>query len=195
MTRVLVVCTGNICRSPLAEVLLRAQLDALGAGADVTVTSAGTRALVGHPMTRQAARQALEVGARTSDVARHTARQLDESLLAGADLVLAMTRAHRREIVQLRPQVLATTFTLREFARLAASVDPDTIPPASGDRLRPLLARIVAARGTTSGRQDPAGDDVADPYRRGDAAYQRATEQIAPAVAVAARLLSAARTR
>lgn len=194
MTRVLVVCTGNICRSPLTEALLRTRLSALGA--DANVRSAGTRALIGHGMTRRAARSALELGAREADVAGHSAMQLDESLLATSDLVLAMTRAHRREIVQMRPQTLALTFTLREFARLGARVNPDAIPwSTSDDRLQPLLDHVVAARGAVADRQDPALDDVADPYRRGGAAYQRAADEIAPAVEVVARLLSSVLTR
>lgn len=192
MTRVLVVCTGNICRSPMAEVLLRARLHAEGIGDRVSVSSVGTRAMIGQPMTRQAARQALDLGARWSDVVDHTARQLDEHALRTADLVLAMTRDHRRTIVQLRPQSVASTFTLREFVRLAASADLRfEADLGTDDRVRSLMTRIVAGRGAVAKPAEASENDVSDPYRRGDAAYRRAAEQISPAVDVVAGLLRA----
>ena len=113
MLELLTVCTGNICRSPLAEALLRERLAPL----DVRVSSAGTRALVGYGMTPEAAQLAADYG--VPEVAAHRARFLTEGLLETPDLILAMSREHRRAIVDLAPRRLRSTFTLREFARLA----------------------------------------------------------------------------
>ena len=114
---ILTVCSGNICRSPLAEQLLRAGL----AGIDgVTVGSAGTIAMVGAGMPAEA--KALAVRYGSTDAESHQARQLDEQAIRDADLVLGLAREHRRAVVELVPAATRRTFTLREFARLAASV-------------------------------------------------------------------------
>jgi protein-tyrosine phosphatase len=91
--RVLVVCTGNTCRSPMAEGILRARFEALGV--DAEVRSAGTFAVIGGP----AQPFAISTAARASlDISGHVARQLDADQVRWADTVLCMTRAHAREV-------------------------------------------------------------------------------------------------
>lgn len=90
--RVLVVCTGNICRSPIAEAVLRARLDDAGLGAAVAVDSGGTSAEEeGGPIDPRA-REVL--AAHGYPVPRHRARVVEPAWLAERDLVLAMTATH-----------------------------------------------------------------------------------------------------
>ncbi|MBG6214631.1 MAG: low molecular weight phosphatase family protein [Cryobacterium sp.] len=131
--RILLVCTGNICRSPLAEQLLRARLEALGLQADVQ--SAGTRAMVASPMTAEAAALSLTHGAHSTE---HAARQLTEHLVGAADLILTATRDHRREVVTLLPKATRYTFTLNQFARLVGAIaDPGGLENPAPNRPGP----------------------------------------------------------
>ncbi|MGE0220849.1 low molecular weight phosphatase family protein [Mycolicibacterium sp.] len=116
MLHLLFVCTGNICRSPLAERLAAAysvQLDIPG----LTTSSAGTRAVIAHPMHKNAALVLESLGGEPADFA---ARQLTSRIAAAADLILTMTRAHRDSVLELAPQKLRSTYTLTEAAQLAS---------------------------------------------------------------------------
>lgn len=190
---ILTVCTGNICRSPMGEVLLRSALKDV----DVRVHSAGTQALVGHEMTAQAKDLAVAHGADAADAAAHRARLIDVQVLQGADLVLTMAREHRSHSVQLAPAVLHRAFTVREFARLAATLSDDDVRggvsgagPEAGARLR-ALARLVAGQ-RASVPPAPDHDDVIDPYRRSQQTYDLSAAQLVPAVGEAARVIRAA---
>ncbi|MET0885783.1 MAG: low molecular weight phosphatase family protein [Mycetocola sp.] len=191
---ILTVCSGNICRSPLAEQLLRA---GLGSYPGVTVASAGTVGLVGEPMDERA--QQLAAGFGVTDAAKHVARELSAVQIAEADLVFAMSREHRRAIVQLHPRSSRYTFTIREFARIAAEVeDSDLIDAAllAADDVAGRFAVAVQAaaslRGIVTPLQDADDDDVIDPYRRSDDVYTLSGQQLAPAVIAALDLLNRA---
>ncbi|WP_206476935.1 low molecular weight phosphatase family protein [Microbacterium sp. KRD172] len=180
---ILTVCTGNICRSPMAEVLLRARLEPLG----VRVHSAGTHALVDHEMTGPAQALALESGARTADAAAHAARYLVEPYLLDADLVLAMAREHRSYAVKMVPSRMRRTFTVREFARLASTLGTDqaraAAEAAGADpkaRLAAVLQAVTDQRGLVP--TDPEDDDVIDPYRRSQETYAKSAAQLIPAL-------------
>ncbi|WP_333811262.1 hypothetical protein [Timonella senegalensis] len=104
---ILTVCTGNICRSPLGEQLL-----ALGLAnvPEVHVESAGTQALVGKGMTEQSQAIASSLGVAHPET--HASRQVTEDILDQANLIFAMSREHRRAIVELNPRVSPSASSL-----------------------------------------------------------------------------------
>ena len=188
--RILTVCTGNICRSPVAERLLQAGLDQAVPGGFV-VTSAGTRALVGEPIQPPSADIVRTFGGTAEGFA---ARQLTSRILRGVDLVLTMTSGHRGEVLQLDASLLKRTFTIREFARMLdvlddrAAASPEKAAPDGGDRLaanaafwRGLPARAAAVR-HLSLPADSSENDIIDPYRRGPEVYHQMEDELAPAI-------------
>lgn len=181
MFRILVVCSGNVCRSPIAERVLRAGFADIP---QIEVASAGTMALVGKPMPTQAADLAISLGA---DPTGHAARQLTAELVEAADLILVAAREHRSAIVTLVPRASRKTFTIREFARLAEGGEGwETILPSDapiGEALPGLVVELAARRGSLL-PVDPIDDDVIDPYRRDDTVYAQTGRELQPALAV-----------
>ncbi|NUS52919.1 MAG: low molecular weight phosphatase family protein, partial [Nocardioidaceae bacterium] len=152
--RILVVCIGNVCRSPLAEHLLRLRL--AGYDGRVDVRSAGIRALAGHPMDDLAAD---ELRRRGGDPSGFTARQATPAILGEADLVLTATRAIRSRVLEEAPRALKRTFTLPELAAIVGS-DGFLDPPATSTA--DLVARAASLRGAVT----VADYDVPDPIGR-----------------------------
>jgi len=175
-----VLCTGNICRSPLAEVLLADRL----ADLPVTVRSAGTRAVVGEPMAPPIAQS---VTARGLD-AGHAAVQLTRTHLVDADLVLGLAREHRRAAIELHPRVVRRAMTLLELVRIVEQQGASLAAEArateadAGARLREAVRLALAERGSTLPPTVPELDDVPDPWGRDDRAYATAVQQIVDAV-------------
>jgi protein-tyrosine phosphatase len=100
---ILVVCLGNVCRSPVAEFLFRRELG----DRDIRVSSAGLGALVGQPIDENAAALLKDSGV---DATEHRARQLEPAMLREADLVLAMERRHMNSMVRLAPEASGKVF-------------------------------------------------------------------------------------
>lgn len=178
---VLVVCTGNVCRSPLVERLLRPALGPAG----IRVGSAGTGALVGAAMDPRAAAR---LRAHGGDPAGFVARQLTPALVDEADLVLTATRAHRAAVVAMRPSALRHTFALLDFADLVADLPADRPAGLAQSSVRKVV--VVAARRRAVVPPRPAHlADVVDPYGRQDAVFDAMAEQVLAALPAVTRVL------
>jgi protein-tyrosine-phosphatase len=96
--RILLVCSGNTCRSPLAAALLAARLATTTDLADIVVESAGTGARDGEPASEGSSVVALEYGI---DLAAHRSRMISADMVQHSDLILAMSSAHLRHVIAL----------------------------------------------------------------------------------------------
>lgn len=187
---ILVVCTGNVCRSPLAEQLLAARLAA--AGITASVTSGGTAALVGQAMTQEASALSVRYGGVPD---RHVARQLTPSLIDDADLVLTATREHRAAVASLVPRSARRAYTLAEFARIAEFLESS---PEGAESLASVaspvdvIGAISMSRGFAAPPAWPTDDDIVDPYGRPAEIYEESARVIDAAVTAVVRALSTA---
>jgi protein-tyrosine phosphatase len=186
--RILFVCTGNICRSPLAERLATVWADqSLGpAAAGVVVRSAGTDALEGRPMDRRSGQALLDLGGNPKGFA---ARTFQPVMADRADLVLTMTRRHRRLVLGGAPKALRKTFTLPEAADLMDWVDViglAELPLQS--RARELTARLNDGRAR---RRTNDRDDVEDPIGQSAAVHADVAGRIAASLRPLADVLFA----
>lgn len=157
------VCTGNICRSPMAEAILRDELARRDCG-DIEVASAGTWADLGNRATPEA----LEVLAdRGIDFAVHRSRPVDVEELAEADLVVAMTSVHQRELRALADEVGTKMVLMKELVEMELSHGRELDLPGRLDRL--LRAKRPEPRRAL---------DLDDPMGLPMQAYERAAAEI-----------------
>lgn len=155
--RVLFVCTGNICRSPMAAAIARRLLDERGRD-DVEVASAGTAAWDGAPASEGAYLVALE---HDLDLSAHRARQITADLVTDADLVLGMSPHHVERAAALGGD--GKSHLLGAYAGRTAG-DAQVDDPFGGDleEYRVTFARLEALLADAVGRL-PAPHDDADP--------------------------------
>lgn len=126
---ILVVCTGNICRSPMAEILLRAAV--AKTGSKRIVESAGTGAVIGGKPTEEVIELLQRCG---HDGREHRARQLTGRMLATADLVLTMDDTHNAWIHQRHPQYRGKVHKLLKWRGDQQVDDPYGRPMTSFER-------------------------------------------------------------
>ena len=159
MAQFLVVCTGNICRSPMAEALLRSALQRRLGDAAPAVASVGTIARDGAPAMPEAVKAGAELGV---DVSGHSARRLRPEDIRDADLIVGMAAEHLEDVHALVPEAESRTFTLKELVRLLEDTGPRPWDATASDE---GLAGAVsdAHRRRTGSPATPDEDDVIDP--------------------------------
>lgn len=183
------VCTGNICRSPLAEKVFRARIDTLP-NEGIVVSSAGLQAVVGAPMDTQPEAIAVRYGADPM----HEAVQISEQLLRSSTLIITMTREQRAEVAREYPFAMKRTFTLSEFVRILDELTSE-VPRPSSSSDRTLFDTMLDAsrfRGMIALSDD---DDIEDPYRRSAETHERVGTRIGKLVDRLAWQVSGAEVR
>lgn len=182
---VLVVCTGNVCRSPYVERLLTHALRDTA----VVVRSAGTGALVGAPVDPGSAVRLEAAGAEPGGFA---ARQLEPRDVAEADLVLAATRQHLSSVVPLHPAALRYGFALRDLADLLSAVEFTEIDQAPGaTRVARVAAAAIGARGRVAPRAEE-DSGIVDPFRRGPDVFDQMAREVGESLPVLVRAIRGA---
>jgi protein-tyrosine phosphatase len=192
--RLLFVCTGNICRSPSAEYLLRARLRSmLGDSADCfALSSAGVGTPGGWELDPKVGQ--LLTGVGIDENGQFRSRRVDAAVLSDADLILTGTKQHRLSIGADFPEAYSRTFTMREAATLLAAAETAALPQHDlVERGRAAVALLQRARSTRALRDDEV--DIADPYGHRMSAYQAMFREVASVVDVLSFVLAPAALR
>jgi protein-tyrosine phosphatase len=167
---ILFICTGNQCRSPMAEVVTRTLIE----GLPVNVSSAGTS--VGHPAPspKKTLKAASALG---YDLGDHRSRPLDDAELDAADLVIGFEIAHVAAVVIERNTDRAKTWLLPQLVGMLERVAAE--PPSDSDDLVTVArARLAAADGQRSSASPMLGDQIADPIGRSGRVHQATARTI-----------------
>ena len=123
MKTILFLCTGNVCRSPMAEGLFRHAVKGRG---EFRILSAGLGAMDGYPPTNHSVEAMKEIGI---DISHQRSRALTAELVRQADLILGMTHSHTDTVALLYPQAAEKTFLLREFDDTLEAYEKDIGDP------------------------------------------------------------------
>ncbi|MFZ7119687.1 MAG: hypothetical protein ACOWWH_01875 [Eubacteriaceae bacterium] len=109
MKNVLLVCTGNTCRSSMAEGILKYLIK----DKQVHIKSAGTSVFMSEPANNKAIKVMEEMG---FDISKHRSKPITEELIKESDIILTMTKAHKEKVINASPQAKEKVFTLKEYA-------------------------------------------------------------------------------
>lgn len=178
MESILVVCTGNICRSPVGAAALRAVLPE----SQYAVSSAGTHAAIDRPAAREAdVFLQRELGV-TLD---HAGRQLSKEQAETSDLIITMTAEHRAWVARAAPRVVQRSFTLLELEGIVSLLPSDARYASLGDFAK-SASRLRA-------RAKPRGDslDIPDPYGGPSEGYEESFTTVLASVRLVAAAVSA----
>jgi len=178
MKRVLFVCTGNTCRSPMAEGLFR--LLAEEKRLDAEVRSAGVAAVDGMQISTNAAVILRDKGAAPAV----TSRELTGNLIHWSDLILTMTMSHKKELISQYPEAVDKTYTLKEFAW------SDPITRAKQEAREQLISELQIKQALQQSISEEEKQqlleledglpsmDILDPFGRHLAVYRDCAEEI-----------------
>ncbi len=158
MLRILFVCTGNTCRSPMAEGLCRSLLGHFRLQEEVEVASAGLNAMAGGPASREVVDIMAERGI---DLSGHQTACLTDQQVRWADLILSMEEHQRRRLLEQFPEAVGKAFVLKEYVAARADAAP--------------AAQVGTSR---AGRYD-----IMDPFGQSAEVYRRCAMELASAVA------------
>jgi protein-tyrosine-phosphatase len=153
MLRILLICTGNTCRSPMAEVLLQELIRQEGWTEQITVSSAGLAAANGEPASLGAYKA---MARRSLMLQQHSSRRITVTMLQEADLILTMSPSHRQALLALAPEKRDKIYTLSQYAGENGAIsDPygggDAIYEACAQQLEKLLRKIWGKIATLAG--------------------------------------------
>lgn len=178
--RILFVCTGNVCRSPMAEAFLAHEAERRGL--DLSVRSTGTHAWDGRAATFDGRRIMDERGVNMD---AHRAARTTAEHIEWADLVIGMSVEHARETVREFPEAEPKTFLLKQLLELMPHLGPLDDPAAW---VKEADSRRALAEATTA-------HDIDDPFGEREAAYRRVSDEIGHLIDRFADGLAEARTR
>ena len=170
--RILFVCTGNICRSPMGELLFRRYTQ----GTSLEISSAGTHSLIGHSIDPSSGALLKAVGI---DASAFHSRQLTQSIANNSDLILCFEPEQRHNIVIIAPSALPYTFTLNDFSNMCAYCAQQGL--VSGATIQERLRSVINQSMQIHPLLPPAAT-IPDPYRKNFAAFQTTVHAINDAI-------------
>lgn len=185
LTKVLFVCTGNLCRSPMAAGLAQA---ALGEESGVVFRSAGF-VKAGRPATRESIEVMAGMGV---DISGHRSALVRDVIGSNPDLIICMTRQHLRSTVEIDPAIFQRTFTLAQIADVAGKHGNRSSNESVSEFLGRTSTRTILqlAQANTDG-------DIADPIGKPIGVYRRCASELSQLISLALASLwpTADRTR
>jgi len=175
--KVLFVCTGNICRSPMGELLLPHYLPE----PDITADSAGIRGLDHHPIDPSSARLMTQAGI---DPSEFRSKRVTPLLADSSDLILCFEPRQRQDVATIAPRAGRRTFLLADFANMCAYCAKEGYIEGStrAERLESVIDNASLIRPML-----PAPMTIEDPHHREFAAFQRSYDQICRALTIIAK--------
>ena len=182
MRHILFVCTGNTCRSPMAESILRHL--AKEKGHELEVRSAGVSAWNGSPMSEHAQQVLKDWQMGNNEFA---SQMLSEQTVGWADLILTLTSGHKQHVLQLYPSAVDKTFTLKEYADVPANLEVmDELTSLVADLQIKLASGQQPAREELSRlrelQQQVPSLDIQDPFGGPLGVYKQTAEEIQTAI-------------
>jgi protein-tyrosine phosphatase len=172
VVNILVVCTANQCRSPMAAAILHRELTRRGVQAQIR--SAGTSVVGSAPATHDAI---VVMKAEGLDISTHRSRPVEPNDIDRSDIIITMTRAQLRYVATKSPESFSRLFTLKELARRAREHGR-----VDGEDLGAWIAQLGAGRRTTDLLGDDPVDDVEDPIGCPIEVYSAVVRELAHAI-------------